>query len=168
MEQNKISQAGDSEDAPFQHPPDPACRILVVDDDADIRRINTEILANAGYTVESAGDGAAAWDILQHQSYDLLITDNSMPKMSGMDLVNNLQEAHLALPTIMVTGVPPPEVLNQYSPAHIEAVLLKPYTAAELLAKVRNVLLANDRPAGSAAPLPSPPNRPAAENLRPE
>ena len=152
----------------FQLPPDPAFRILVVDDDADIRRINTEILVNAGYTVEFAADGAVAWDELQHKSFDLMITDNSMPRMSGMELVNSLQDAHLALPTIMVTGVPPMEVLNQHTPSHIEAVLLKPYTAAELLAKVRNVLLANGRPAGSAAPLPSPPHRPSAENLRPE
>ena len=167
MEQNKISHAGDSEDTLFQHPPDLAGRILVVDDDADIRRINTEILVAAGYTVEAVEDGAVAWDTLQHKSYDLMITDNCMPKMSGMELVNNLQDAHLALPTIMVTGVPPMEVLNRDTQSHIEAVLLKPYTAAELLAKVRNVLLANDHAARSAAPLPLPPHHPSGDDLRP-
>lgn len=116
----------------------PRSHILVADDDEDIRRINTELLREAGYQVESVTDGAAAWDALQQNRYDLLLTDNSMPKMSGCELIENLKEAGISLPVIMVTGVVPPPVLFQK--LQIEALLLKPYTADELLAKVWNVL----------------------------
>ena len=65
----------------------PPARILVVEDDADIRRLNTELLLNAGYEVDAAEDGAAAWDELQGRPYDLLISVNIMPNISGMGLL---------------------------------------------------------------------------------
>ena len=62
-------------------------RILVAEDDHDVRRLNTEVLIDSGYHVDAAQDGAIAWDILQIKSYDLLITDYDMPKLSGLELV---------------------------------------------------------------------------------
>ena len=59
-------------------------RILVVDDDDDIRRFNAEALTGSGYHVEAAVDGAAGWEALNADRYDLLITDNSMPNISGI------------------------------------------------------------------------------------
>jgi DNA-binding response OmpR family regulator len=118
----------------------PPQRILVADDDEHIRLINTGILSSAGYEVEAVSDGGAAWKALQQKRYDLLLTDNNMPKMSGLVLIENLQAAGIRLPVIMVTGVPPPAKLSQN--LQIEAMLLKPYKAEELLAKVRNVLYA--------------------------
>jgi CheY-like chemotaxis protein len=144
MEPNKISSASHLEEASLR-PQNRAFRILVVDDDADVRRVNTEILVDAGYDVKTAKDGAAAWDDLQQNEYDLLVTDNSMPRMSGMELIGRLQKARRALPIIMVTGMAPPEGLSQR--AHLQAVLLKPYTATELLAEVRQALSVNGRPA---------------------
>ena len=152
MEPNKISSTSPLEEAPFQPGQNPAARILVVDDDADVRRVNTEILVDAGYVVKAAQDGAAAWDDLQQNSYDLLVTDNSMPKMSGMELIGRLQKVRRVLPTIMVTGMPPEEAWSRRT--HLAAVLIKPYTAAELLAEVRKVLRPNDRADGAAVSVP--------------
>ena len=65
----------------------PRKRILMVEDDADIRRLNTEDLRNVGYLVDGVEDGAAAWEVLQRASYHLLITDQHWPKLSGVELL---------------------------------------------------------------------------------
>ena len=92
--------------APRSHPakPTPRHRILVVEDDADIRQLNTEALSQCGYHVDAAQDGAVAWDTLQASRYDLMVTDNDMPKVTGVELLKKLHAARLAVPVIMATG----------------------------------------------------------------
>ncbi len=126
-------------------------RILVVDDDGDIRRLNTEVLAGSGYHVDAAADGALAWDILQFNRYDLLVTDYHMPKMSGIELLKKLRAAHIVLPVILVSGTMPVEKLKQHPWLQIDATLLKPYTPDELMAAVRKVLFGTNGAAGQTA-----------------
>lgn len=136
-----------------EHQPNTRQRILVVDDERDIRQLNAEGLGCAGYQVDTAEDGAAAWEALQLQHYDLLITDNEMPKLSGVGLLQHLHAAQLTLPVIMATGSSPEEELAQQPWLPIEAVLLKPYTMEELLDVVKNVLhTANSGYTNVAAP----------------
>ncbi len=120
----------------------PPYRIFVVDDNEDIRRLNAEVLLDYGYHVDTAEDGALAWDALQLNHYDLLITDNEMPNLSGIQLLNKLHAAGMALPVIIVSGSLPTEALSLHPWLHIEAMLLKPYTIAELLGTVEAVLTA--------------------------
>lgn len=115
-------------------------RILVVDDDADILRLNASVLVASGYQVDTAEDGAVAWAALQRNSFDLLITDNNMPKLSGIELLENLLAAHIWLPVILVSGTMPTEELNRHPWLQIEATLLKPYTNADFLGTVETVL----------------------------
>ena len=115
-------------------------RILVVDDDADIRQLNASVLVASGYQVDTAEDGAVAWATLQRNGFDLLITDNNMPNLSGVELLENLFRAHLGLPVILVSGNVPTEELNRQPWLQIEATLLKPYTIAELLGTVKAAL----------------------------
>jgi DNA-binding NtrC family response regulator len=91
-----------------------------------------------------------------YMGYHLLITDNDMPKVSGVDLVKKLHAARLALPVIMATGTFPVEELNRHPWLPIEATLLKPYSVEELLTTVSNVLRATD---GVLEQFASPPNR---------
>ena len=130
----------------------PRQRILVVDDDRSIRLLNTEVLTGHGYEVTTAADGAAAWDELQLNHYDLLVTDNEMPRLSGMELIRQLHDAHLSLPIIMVTGSSPHEELARQPELQIEAMLLKPYTIDELLDVVKNVLYASNQGRAEIAP----------------
>lgn len=122
----------------------PPPSILVVEDDGDIRRFNVGVLIHSGYRAEAAEDGAIAWDTLQLNSYDLLITDHNMPKLTGVELLKKLRAARMALPVILASGTIPTEELNRQPPLQIEATLLKPYTAEELLGTVRKVLRATD------------------------
>src|ERR1017187_5344654 len=74
-------------DNELSHEGRPTHRILVVDDEPDIRRLNAEVLKSSGYEVDTAEDGKAGWQALQAvshapDSYDLLITDHNMPGLS--------------------------------------------------------------------------------------
>ncbi len=133
-----ISQTDELASAPHPGGPNLRQRILVVEDDAAIRRLNTEILTQSGYHVDAAEDGAAAWDALQKNNYDLLVTDNDMPKVTGVELLQKVQAAGMALPVIMATGAAPE--FNDHGSRQPDATLLKPYTFHELVSAVKEVL----------------------------
>ena len=137
--------------------PNSPLRILVVDDDRGILQLNTEVLQHSGYEVDSAADGAAAWEALQLKPYDLMITDNNMPKLTGFELLQKLRAAHIVLPVIVASG-------TFFSPeaaptpwCQPEAALLKPYTIEALLRVVEKVFaearLAASRPEFAAPKL---------------
>jgi DNA-binding response OmpR family regulator len=111
-------------------------RILVVDDDDDIRRFNAEALTSSGYHVEAAVDGTAGWEALNASPYDLLITDNNMPNLTGIELIKKLNAARMPVPVILASGVPHPEE----SELRLAATLPKPFTLDELLGTVEKVL----------------------------
>ena len=117
-------------------------RILVVDDDETVRQINTLVLLSAGYEVDSAPDGAVAWDTLNASSYDLLITDNHMPNLTGVELLRKVRDNNIALPVIMASGTIPTETFAQNPWLRPTATLSKPHTLEALLNTVRNVLRA--------------------------
>jgi CheY-like chemotaxis protein len=139
----------------FQGRLNPRRRILVAEDDDDIRRSNIEVLAGSGYKVDAAANGAIAWDALQLNGYDLLVTDYNMPRMSGIELIKKLHAARMALPVILVSGTIPIEKLKRHPWLQIDATLLKPYTPDELLATVEKVLCVTDAISGQVATLPN-------------
>ena len=110
----------------------------MVDDDGDLRRLSAEVLISSGYQVDAAEDGEAGWEALQARNYDLLITDNDMPNLSGLELVKKLHSARMALPVILASGTLPiwDESLQ------LAAMLPKPFSIDELLGTVKEVLCA--------------------------
>jgi two-component system chemotaxis response regulator CheY len=117
-------------------------RILVADDDPNMLGLTVTTLRHSGYQVDLVEDGALAWDALQANSYDLLITDHNMPMMTGLTLLKRIQAAHLDLPAILMSGDPPRSELRQNPALLIAAILLKPFTQGELSATVNQVLFA--------------------------
>ena len=136
-------------------------RILVVDDEPDIRRLNAEVLKDSGYHVDIAEDGKAGWEALhatRHapESYALLITDHDMPGLSGLALVKKLRAARIVLPVIMATGTLPTEDLfTRYPWLPPAATLVKPYSIEQLLGTVKAVLRMSS---GIRAEIAPPPN----------
>jgi two-component system chemotaxis response regulator CheY len=126
--------------------------ILVVDDNARIRRLSAEALVGSGYNVDAAEDGAAAWEALQIRTYNLMITDQNMPKVSGVELLKKVHAAQMDLRVIMATGTPPTEEFIQYPWLQPTATLLKPYTVEELLGTVHEVLNVADSDRGQIEP----------------
>lgn len=115
-------------------------RILVVEDDVDLRRITSGILVEAGYEVESAEDGEIAWQMIQRNDYALVITDNNMPRLTGIELLRLLHSERIAIPVILLTGQLPTDEMRRSPDLKIEAVIIKPYTEMGLLTVVTNVL----------------------------
>lgn len=130
--------------SPFQT--SPPYRILVVDDDASLRQLNTEVLSQSGYEVDAAEDGDIAWESIQSNNYDLMITDQKMARVSGVELLKKLRAARMALPVIMATGTSPQAEFTRHPWLQPAVVLLKPYTIPELLGVVRDVLYAAECP----------------------
>ena len=144
MNNNEILQTGESASAPTQCQANPSNRILVVDDDISIRELSAEVLIPSGYQVDTAEDGAAGWEALQANRYDLLITDNKMPKVSGVELVKKLRSARMTLPVVLASSAIPTEELSQNPSLQLADTLLKPFTIDELLGTVKQVLRASD------------------------
>jgi DNA-binding response OmpR family regulator len=146
LKDTKIAQAGEPASAPVQSRPRPAHRILVVDDEPDLCRLNAEVLESSGYQVDTAADGNASWEALhatRHspESYSLLITDHDMPGLTGLALVKKLRAARMGLPVIMATGTLPTENLFiRYPWLPPAATLVKPYSIEQLLGTVEAVL----------------------------
>ncbi len=115
-------------------PPDPRLpSILVVEDDDDIRRMTAELLQQSGFRVDAAENGAAAWNALLANGYDLVITDNSMPVLTGLELLAKMHEAQMSVPVIMASGTMPWKQFANSPWLQPAATLLKPYTFAELI-----------------------------------
>ena len=153
MKDEQILPASGPIAAPLPRPSNPLHRILMVDDDKSIRHFCVQALFASGYQVHAAEDGAAAWEALQINTYHLLITDHGMPKVTGVELLRKLHDAHMALPVIMATGTLPEAEFIRYPWLRPAVVLIKPYTTAELLDKVNEILRAtNGSREGVAAP----------------
>jgi CheY-like chemotaxis protein len=143
--------------SPAQSRMKPVRRILVIDDDRDIRQLYADVLGSSGYHVESAADGGSGWQALHAASYDpasydLLITDHNMPNLSGLELVRKMRAARMALPVILAPEDLPAVIRASIaseasSPGlpwnhllEIAAILPKPFTVDELLRTVKDVL----------------------------
>lgn len=131
--------------SPASNPPP---RILVVDDDNAIRRLTGGVLNRSGYAVDQAADGAAAWEALNTETYDLLVTDHEMPKLSGLELLKKLRTARMALPVILISGAMPTEELSRHPWLKIDAALIKPFSPTKLLGTVRELLGTSGRVEG--------------------
>jgi CheY-like chemotaxis protein len=127
-------------EASSRGPARPAHQILLVEDDSAVRQASAMLLVRAGYQVNAVEGSQAAWEALQSRSYDLLITDNQMPEMSGLELVRKLRSAQLALPVIMASGGIDERDLTQNQWLQPATVLPKPFTSAALLKTVAEVL----------------------------
>ncbi|MBN1113707.1 MAG: response regulator [Oligoflexia bacterium] len=79
--------------------------VLIVDDDESIRRLLNKLLSKIGFTVEEAGDGEAGLEKIESNFYNFVITDISMPKMSGYEMIKKVREkVHVPPKIIVITG----------------------------------------------------------------
>ena len=114
-------------------------RLLIVDDDNDIRTLLAEQLGRAGYQVSTAADGTAMRQLLDREHVDLIVLDLNLPREDGLTLCRDLR-ARSNTPVIMLTARAEPidRVLGLEMGA--DDYLAKPFEPRELLARIRNVL----------------------------
>jgi CheY-like chemotaxis protein len=114
-------------------------RILLVDDEIGLWwDRNLAALSAAGYNVDTAEDGETGWEALQTTSYDLLITDNKMPKLWGLELIERLRDHGMTLPIILASTCLP--FASDVNDVHL---LEKPVSSSLLLSTVQYSLRGN-------------------------
>jgi DNA-binding response OmpR family regulator len=128
------------------------CRILVAEDDHVIRRLMSLFLMDEKFEVEAVSDGEQAWEALNQDDYDLLVTDNDMPRLTGINLITRIRKAGIRLPVIIASGTFSPESVPAYTDLNISAVITKPFGRLELLKAVRNALFSSSGPIPNQTP----------------
>lgn len=142
----QILPLGEPPNPPSPSQTTPRHLILLVEDDSDVRQLSVDVLTGDGYEVEVAKDGAAGWEALQTKRYDLLITDNQMPRMTGLEMIEQVRSASMTIPVIMATGALPTSEFAKKPWLRPNAMLQRPFSNAALRAAVKKVLRATDDP----------------------
>jgi two-component system response regulator MprA len=114
--------------------------VLVVDDDGPIRRMLERTLAAEGYGVSGTGDGGAALAAVERSVPDLLVLDVGLPGLDGLAVCRRLRDKGLALPILLLTARDAVADRVDGLDAGADDYLVKPFAAAELLARVRALL----------------------------
>jgi two-component system chemotaxis response regulator CheY len=116
-------------------------RVMTVDDSATVRQVLHMTLEDAGYDVVEAVDGADALEKLSEESVDMLVTDLNMPKVDGIDLIQQVRQkpGNRFMPIIMLTTESQPEKKSAGKTAGASGWITKPFRPEQLLAVVRMV-----------------------------
>jgi len=117
--------------------------LLVVDDSATIRTLEKSILEAAGYRVTLAADGAEAWDLLQNEKFDVVVSDINMPRMDGIELTTKIrdQPALKDLPVVLVTSLGSAADKEKGIQAGADAYIIKSSFEQEILLSTISGLL---------------------------
>ena len=137
-------QAWDAEEPQGQSPPLPCGseHVLLVDDEKHIMELEKQVLENLGYRITARTSSVEALEALRAapMRFDILVTDQSMPNMSGMDLLKAIRQVRSDMPAILCTGYSERMIHDKLQAAGVQAVLLKPIANSDLAVTLRNVL----------------------------
>ncbi len=117
-------------------------RILVVDDDADVRDVLTRLLKRRGYIVEHACDGEEALDAVREHEPDLILLDIYLPKMNGLAVLFHLLREDLDIRTIAMSGIPDDQIVQSSKELGAVDFMAKPFDFPALTAKIDANLVA--------------------------
>jgi len=113
--------------------------ILLVDDQDSIRIPTAAVLIRKGFTVTSAIDGKKALELFKAnpEKFDIIVTDQSMPNLSGSDLTKEIRNTNSDVPILLSTGQLGVEDKKEYTGIGITGFIQKPWTAEELIAQIQ-------------------------------
>jgi signal transduction histidine kinase len=114
--------------------------ILVVDDELPMRRMLSRVLRRMGHEIETAESGLTGWLAFQKNPYDLVITDQAMPEMTGDQLADKIKEESPDTPVIMVTGFGDLLRARDNPPENIDLLLSKPVQIEQLNDAIHSVI----------------------------
>jgi DNA-binding NtrC family response regulator len=108
-------------------------KLLVVDDENNLRLVVQKEMARQGHEVETASDGETAWELIEQQDFDVLLCDINMPRLDGIGLLRRLREKSQNPPeVIMLTGQATVESAIEAMKLGAYDYLTKPYRITEL------------------------------------
>ncbi len=119
-------------------------RILIVDDDDEIRELLEFDVAQSGYFVDVAKDGLEGLNKALNNTYDLILLDVMMPKMNGFDVCKTIRQAKLAIPILMLTAKGTIYDKTEGFDCGADDYLVKPFDIQEVLLRIRVLLKRNE------------------------
>jgi PAS domain S-box-containing protein len=140
-------------------------RLLLIDDEPSILNLGTQYLSQLGYEVHSSDDAVEALKLFQRapERYDLVITDMTMPKLTGEMLAREILTINPDIPVIMCSGYPDDDIRNRITAAGVKIFLQKPYQMRTLAKAIQQALTQSDdsnggpsRSRGQTADAPTP------------
>ena len=117
-------------------------RILIVDDDPNIRDGSSQVLSRAGYDVSEASTGAEALSLVDRFEFDLILLDLKMPDVNGLDLLRNIRENDQQVPVVMITAYGTIQNAVEAMRLGADDFLPKPFEPDELRMVVSRILKA--------------------------
>ena len=117
-------------------------KILLAEDDNDMRRFLAKALQNAGYDVSSYDNGASAYNRLREEPFELLLTDIVMPEMDGIELARRATELDPDIKVMFITGFAAVALNPDLQAPRDAKVLSKPFHLRELVTEVEKLLQA--------------------------
>lgn len=115
-------------------------RILLVEDDGGVSRFIKKGLKENGYVVDVALDGEKGLHLALSQSFDLIILDILLPKINGYEVLKNIRKKKVMTPVICLTAKDEKEDIVQGLELGADDYLVKPFSFAELLARIKAIL----------------------------
>ncbi len=141
-----------STDSSDQREAEGRARVLVVDDDGEMRALLTEILGEEGYEVTEAANGAEALIRLRTDSFGAIILDKNLPGLSGLDLLPGLRKICPETPVILITAFGDVETYVDAIEKGAATYLFKPFPMQELLKVLQRALAPSDSSVATSIP----------------
>ena len=115
-------------------------KILIAEDDRELRQLFTHVLTRHGYTLTGVSNGQEALDAMETGFYDLIITDIMMPVMDGYEFVRQLREAGNTTPVLMITARDAFDDMSMGFHFGVDDYMVKPINVNEMVLRVRALL----------------------------
>lgn len=115
-------------------------RILIAEDDAELRELFEHVLTKSGYDVSGVADGKQAFDALAADYYDLVISDIMMPVMDGYELVRSMRESGFNTPVMMITAKDAFDDMRMGFLSGTDDYMVKPINVNEMVLRVGALL----------------------------
>lgn len=113
--------------------------LLWVDDEIELLKAHIIFLEKKGYEVVTVSNGADAIDQCQTQTFDLVLLDEQMPGLSGLETLQRIKEIQPATPIVMVTKSEEEDIMNQAIGAKIADYLIKPVNPNQILLTLKRM-----------------------------
>jgi len=115
-------------------------KILVAEDDADLRRLFCQVLRRSGFLPVPAADGAEALELLESEFVDLIVSDIMMPRVDGYELVQTLRESGSQIPVLMITAKDRFQDMQLGFLSGTDDFMVKPVNVNEMILRIRALL----------------------------
>ena len=140
----KIAQLWEEKVVPIKRKQRKA-RILVIEDEEDVRQLLKDILTNAGHDVEIAADGNQGIELFEKKEFDLVLSDLGMPVMSGWEVAEKVKSINDKVPVVLITGWNVALDALAMNDSGVSLVIHKPFKMEQVLNLVQEGMILRDQ-----------------------